>query len=260
MLREYKLPRSNTMKNCEAGTWEGNEPARSAAGTHMKELRGDPRDTPSLVSAETTLLVIGTGGFALEAATIAEESRGFSAVNLIANDAALIGSSINGFIVTGTDSDLSRLRANGHSWAFVGIGSPKDRCRMSELCAGRGYTFPTLKHSASYIAADVTLGEGTIIYPNVTIMPACSFGRGCLINANVSIGHECSIGNYVNINPGANIAGRVRIEDGAHIGIGAVILENRRIGDGAIVGAGSVVTRDVTPGCTVIGIPARPRP
>jgi sugar O-acyltransferase (sialic acid O-acetyltransferase NeuD family) len=224
----------------------------------MEEVSRDSKSTPSM-APETTLLVIGVGGFALEAATIAKESGDFGAVCLIARDAALIGSSVNGFRVIGTDSDLRQLRATGHARVFLAIGNAKDRRRLSELSAGYGYTLSTLKHSTSYVAAATPLGEGTIIYPNVTIMPACSFGRGCLVNANVSVGHECSVGNYVNLNPGANVAGRVTIDDHAYIGIGAVILENRRIGEGAIVGAGSVVTRDVAPGQTVIGVPARPR-
>ncbi len=48
------------------------------------------------------------------------------------------------------------------------------------------------------------------------------------------------------------------VEDGASIGSGATILCGVRIGAGALVGAGAVVTRDVAPGDTVAGNPARP--
>lgn len=42
------------------------------------------------------------------------------------------------------------------------------------------------------------------------------------------------------------------------IGAGAYIMPGITVGDGAIVGAGAVVTKDVPPGTTVVGIPARP--
>jgi hypothetical protein len=47
------------------------------------------------------------------------------------------------------------------------------------------------------------------------------------------------------------------VEDDASIGSGATILCGIRIGKGATVGAGAVVTRDVPPGATVVGNPAR---
>lgn len=50
---------------------------------------------------------------------------------------------------------------------------------------------------------------------------------------------------------------RTVVERGASIGSGAVILGGVRIGRGALVGAGAVVTRDVAPGATVVGVPAR---
>jgi len=47
------------------------------------------------------------------------------------------------------------------------------------------------------------------------------------------------------------------VERGASIGSGAVILGGVRVGSGALVGAGAVVVRDVAPGTTVAGVPAR---
>jgi maltose O-acetyltransferase len=49
----------------------------------------------------------------------------------------------------------------------------------------------------------------------------------------------------------------VRIESSVWIGGGAILLPGIVIGDEAIIGAGSVVTRDVPPGATVAGNPAR---
>ena len=53
------------------------------------------------------------------------------------------------------------------------------------------------------------------------------------------------------------IARPVVIEDDVWIGIGAILLKGVRIGRGARIGAGAVVTKDVPPGATVAGNPAK---
>ena len=57
--------------------------------------------------------------------------------------------------------------------------------------------------------------------------------------------------------PGSIINGNVLIEDYAYIGAGSVIKQGLTIGQGSTVGMGSVVIRDVGPGETVVGNPAR---
>ena len=66
------------------------------------------------------------------------------------------------------------------------------------------------------------------------------------------------IDDYAHIAPGVHLGGDVEIGAGALIGIGATALPQRKIGAWSIVGAGAVVTKDVPPGATVIGVPARP--
>jgi acetyltransferase-like isoleucine patch superfamily enzyme len=47
------------------------------------------------------------------------------------------------------------------------------------------------------------------------------------------------------------------VEAGVFLGAGAVVLPGLRIGAAAVVAAGAVVTADVSPGQTVMGVPAR---
>ncbi len=105
------------------------------------------------------------------------------------------------------------------------------------------------------------------------------FGTGCAINAGVHLvgRNGIEIGNNVilsarcmlvdaGLEPGPPPPGGIRtyrdgpivIGNDAWIGAGAIILAGVTVGDGAVVGAGSVVTRDVAPGQTVAGNPARP--
>ena len=50
---------------------------------------------------------------------------------------------------------------------------------------------------------------------------------------------------------------KTRIAKRASIGSNATIMGGITIGENAIIGAGAVVTRDVTPGTIVVGVPAR---
>jgi len=102
-------------------------------------------------------------------------------------------------------------------------------------------------------------------WAGVTIAPRAFIGPYCYIEDNfpelVSIGPGAIVAVGVMLiahDDSKDLIGEIQIGEKAFIGAGSIILSGITIGTGAVVGAGAVVTKDVAPGETVVGIPAKP--
>lgn len=145
----------------------------------------------------------------------------------------------------------------------LAIGDGGVREKLAAKCEMADLDFIAVRAKNSMALDESPIAEGLILCGFTTITSNATIGRHFHGNIYSYVAHDCVIGDFVTFAPGVMCNGNVHIEDHAYIGTGAVLRQGKpdkplKIGAGAIVGMGAVVTRDVPPGVTVVGNPAKP--
>lgn len=143
-------------------------------------------------------------------------------------------------------------------------------------------------HPSADVQSNI-IGDNTVIWQYVVILPGAAIGKNCNINAYCFLENNVIIGDNVTVKCGVwlwdgiivkdnvqigpnvtftndlyprakhnfNIVNTI-IEQGASIGANATIIGGITIGEYALVGAGSVVTKSIPNNTLWYGNPARP--
>ncbi|MDR3455251.1 MAG: acetyltransferase [Rhodoferax sp.] len=208
--------------------------------------------------------VYGASGYGREVMPLARaqlQRQGIAATQLVFVDDQPGAPMVNGQRVLRYAEFLQAPAGPRH--AVLAIGSSAVREKLAVRCAADGVR-PWTVAAANVVTMDeVLLGEGAVLSPFVTLTSNIRIGRHFHANIYSYVAHDCVIGDFVTFAPGVQCNGNIVIEDHAYIGAGAVIKQGMPgqplvIGRGAVVGMGAVVTRDVPPGVTVVGNPAKP--
>jgi sugar O-acyltransferase (sialic acid O-acetyltransferase NeuD family) len=212
------------------------------------------------------IVIFGAGGFAREVAWLLREDgrtgEAWDFRGYVVSDLEKLGVHDSKDEVLG---DLAWLDRNQREFdaVVIGIGSPLAKRRVVEEVRGRcpDLRWPSIVHpSVQYDRERTTIEEGVVICAGVIATVGVRFRAFAMANLACTVGHEAEIGPYAVMNPTVNVSGGVVLEEEVLVGTGAQILQYVRVGARSSVGAGAVVTKDVGPGTTVVGIPAKPLP
>lgn len=189
---------------------------------------------------------------------------GAGAVGREVLDACRVGGVVvDGFVdddVTGPVAGLPVRRSPPDgATLLVAIGASDARMRVvARLDPDGDRALTSVVHPSATIGGGADVAGGVVVLAGAVVSVDVRLGPHSQVHYGATIGHDTVLGRCATVLPGANVAGAVGIGEAATIGSGAVVLQGLTIGDGATVGAGAVVTRDVSPGTTVVGVPARP--
>ena len=194
------------------------------------------------------LIIIGASGHGKVVADIAK-MNGYEEIVFLDDDTSI--KLCSGYPVMGSVKILHELEGD----VFVAIGNAV--VRKSIIESEPGLNFPVLIHPGAIVAADVSIGAGSVVMAGAVINPGAKLGIGAIVNTSSSVDHDCDISDYCHIAVGAHLCGTVTLGEGCWVGAGATVSNNINICSGCTIGAGAVVIKNIDVSGTYVGVPAR---
>lgn len=210
--------------------------------------------------------IYGCGGFAREVMPLfrnyVDKLKPNSTKEFYFIDNSLIGETVVNSTKVLNFKNILKKFSKSKIYCCVAIADKKIRAELTQKCLDNGVSLISVISVNSVIMDNVSIGNGSIISPFVTITSNVSIGKSFHANIYSYVAHDCIIDDFVTFAPGVKCNGNVHIESGAYIGTGTIIYpgtSNKHlvIGKNSKVAAGSVVKKNVPENATVMGNPAK---
>ena len=209
------------------------------------------------------IAIFGASGFGREVLPVIRaqlQANELQPWDLVFVDDSPAASTVNGHRVLSYAQWLAQPATS--RYISIAIANSTIREKLALRCISDGIQFFDVKASNVVAMDDVQIGAGAVLCPFVTLTSNIRIGQHFHANIYSYVAHDCVIGDFVTFAPAVHCNGNVLVEDHAYIGSGAILRQGKPgkpliIGKGAVVGMGAVVTKDVAPGTTVVGNPAR---
>jgi sugar O-acyltransferase (sialic acid O-acetyltransferase NeuD family) len=205
------------------------------------------------------LIIVGAGGFGCEVVALVEdinnETPRWNLKGLLDDDPLLQGTRLLGYSVLG---GVNWISGKDQIHVALAVGAPTVRRDLARRVVKMGAKPVTLVHPTVTVHHSTQIGEGSILCAGCRLTVNIQIDAYAICNLNCTIGHDTHVHDLVTLHPGVHLSGNTTIGTETELGTGSVVLPGVSIGSNTVVGAGAAVNSDLPPGCTAVGVPARP--
>lgn len=204
------------------------------------------------------LILIAASGLAREALAVIRAHKLYDVIGFLDDSRDLSGSVIDGVPVLDT---LDGITSYPVAKLVICAGRGSVRKKIVSRLEAMGVSwnrYVTISHPSVEIPSNCSIGSGSIILGGVAFTTAIRVGEHVVIMPNATLTHDCVLESFATICAGVALGGNVTVESAAYLGMNSCVREQVRVGADATLGMGSVLLRDLPPGETWAGVPARP--
>lgn len=188
------------------------------------------------------IILVGGGGHCKSVIDVAE-SAGYTILGIL-DMPEMVGSSVLGYPVLGTDDDIPNYVDKAEFIITVGhIKNNTVRKKIAMRIEKAGGKLATIVASDAYVSKYATVGEGTVIMHKAFVNADAKVRRNCIINTMANIEHDAVIGDFCHISTGVMVNGGANIGDDTFVGSQSVINQMININGGVIIASGSIVNK-----------------
>ncbi|WP_406832198.1 NeuD/PglB/VioB family sugar acetyltransferase [Pedococcus sp. KACC 23699] len=204
------------------------------------------------------LILVAASGLALETAEAAR-AAGLEVAGCVDDDAARWGGSAGGWLPILGALDLVVKHSDLRLVICAGRGVVRERIfgRLRALGVPDD-RYATVVHPSVTVPPSCEVGAGSVVLAGAVLTATVTVRRHVVVMPNVTLTHDDVVDDFATLCAGATLGGAVRIGRAAYVGMAASVREEVSVGAAATLGMGAVLLRDLPPGQTWAGVPARP--
>lgn len=193
------------------------------------------------------IVIIGAGDLGKEVVWLIEDINNrnpeYLILGFLDNDPDKIGGEFYGYKVLGRDEDLESIAEKTPLSAVIAIQDGKIRKNIFEKHKDFNH-WETIIHPTAVIAPSSVIGQGSVIFPQVTVSVDTKIGDFGLLYIHSTICNDCKISNYVSVMSGASVSERAEIGSESFLAAGCTVYPHKKLGRCVMVGVEATASKD----------------